>query len=92
MSFETDYPQLDRVLGEVFEAAGSIKLAMADGHVSVDEVVGAIPDAEVQAYVRELLTALMALPGEVKAVLASGPWGMMAVFQALAVKAMALFK
>lgn len=92
MSFETDYPSLSKVLGEVFESAGSIKLALADGHVSVDEIVSAIPDAEVQAYVREMLLALSALPGEVHKVVSSGPWGMMSVFQALAVKAMALFK
>lgn len=92
MGFAEEYPSLNFVLDEILESIGDIKLALKDGHVTVDEIVSAIPDEGVRAYFRKLLTALTKLPGEVEAVVSGGPWKMMGVFQALASKAMSIFK
>lgn len=92
MSFETDYPDLNMLLTDLFESAGSIKLALADGHVTVDEIVGAIPDAGTQQFIHQLLTALQGLPGEMKKVTSAGPWAMLGVAEALMGKVTALFK
>jgi hypothetical protein len=92
MSFESEYPKLDFLLGEIFESVGDLKLALKDGHLDVEEIVGAVPDPAVREYLRKLLVALKGLPEEVHTVVAGGPWKMMGVFQALATKVMALFK
>lgn len=92
MSFETEYPQLDYLLGEIFESVGSIKLALKDGDLDPEEIVAAIPDPGAREYLRRLLVALKGLPGEVETVVHGGPWKMMSVFQAVAAKVMVLFK
>lgn len=86
------YPGLDFVLSKIFESAGDIKLALKDGHIEPHEIVAAIPDKAVAEFVEEMLDALSKLPDEVEQVVSSGPWGMMSLFQEVAVKAMSIFK
>ncbi|MGH7954751.1 MAG: hypothetical protein ACREOZ_02195 [Gloeomargaritales cyanobacterium] len=92
MALSDEYPNTDYVLGQIFESAGDIKLALADGHLSVDEIVNAIPDSAVKDYLHKLLTALGGLPAEMRQV-SSDPWKMMTSFApALLSRVMAIFK
>ena len=63
-AFEKDFPNTAKVLNEIFSSAGSIKLALADTHLSVDEIVESIPDDNIKQGIRDQLVALKALPGE----------------------------
>jgi hypothetical protein len=92
MALADDYPALDSLLTELFEAAGDLKLALKDGHITADEIVAAIPDDAVSQYVGTLVKDLQQLPAEIARVVDSGPWGMMSVFQALASKVMSVLK
>lgn len=83
---------LDYLLGEIFESVGDIKKALADGHMSVDEIVGAIPDEATREYLRRLFGALRELPAEVGGLAAGGPWAMIGLLQSVATRVMALFK
>lgn len=92
MDLAKEYPNLDTLLTELFESIGDIKNSLRDGRITPDEIVGAVPDPAVQAYLRTLLNALQGLPGEVQRVTDGGPWQMMSFVQAVVTKVSAVFK
>lgn len=92
MTFSTEYPDADYLLTEFFDSAGDIKKALADGHLSVDEIVNAIPDPGIKEGVRRNLTALKGLPAEMSQI-AKNPWKMAMEFVPMLVtRVMAIFK
>ena len=92
MAFPDEYPNTDAIFTKFFESAGSLKLALADGHITVDELVAAIPDESMREDIRDMLIALSGLPAEM-AKISKNPWRMATEFVPMLIaRVMAIFK
>lgn len=80
MAFEDDYPELADAADMVFDMLGDLKLALADGRVTVDEIVGMVSDGGLKQTIRDGLNGLGSIPGEVAKVISS-PWALVSMTQ-----------
>lgn len=91
MAFEQDYPELAEAGVAIFEMLGDLKLALNDGKVSVDEIVGLVSDTGLKESLRRGLDGLELIPGEVEKLLRN-PWNLMSLTQWFAGQIGRIFK
>lgn len=80
MAFEKEFPELAEAAAAVFEMLGDLKLALSDGKISVDEIVGLVSDTGLKDSLRLGLDGLGKIPGEVEQ-LVRNPWNLIALTQ-----------
>ena len=91
MAFENDFPELAEATVAIFDMLGDLKLALKDGKVTIDEIVGLISDTGLKKSLRDGLEGLSDVPGEVQKLL-KNPWNLMTLTQWLVSQLQRIFK
>lgn len=91
MAFEKDHPELAEAAIAAFDMLGDLKLALSDGRITVDEIVGMVSDDGLKPSIRRGLDGLEKIPGEIESLMRN-PWNLMSVAQWFASQIGRIFK
>lgn len=77
-----EYPNLDKILTRFAESFKAVKLGLQDdGQIDLDEIIDAIPlNTAGREDIKELLSSIKGLFGEVGKLSKANPWTMMTEF------------